>query len=110
MNQNYSIKHWYGTLSLAPFILLFMGESYFSFSIESIKDFLGLYIVFFIFSLAISFPVFIIHNVALSIFISKQTNSIVTKVILISLTVVGIMGILLVLGGSSMTRIIMSYS
>ena len=87
-NQDYSFKHWMGTLLFAPLLLLFYDLD------SSVASFLMIYSVYFLFSLIFSLPVFILHYFILTILIARQVNPWLSKTILIVLTILGIVGLL----------------
>ena len=90
-NQDYSFKHWMGTLLFAPLLLLFYDLD------SSVASFLMIYSVYFLFSLIFSLPVFILHYFILTILIARQVNPWLSKTILIVLTILGIVGVITVI-------------
>ena len=102
MNRNYLFKHWLTTLILAPFMAAFY-EFLTNTTKGQINGLLEGYATIFIFSFFFSLPTFLIYYFVFSFLIKQNTNPSLTKVILISLTVIGIAATIFIIGGS-MTR------
>ncbi len=99
-NSVYPFKHWLSSLVVAPFIL--MVQDYFSGN-NNFSNALGIFMLFIIFGLLFSFPVFVLYFILYNFLISKMFNTIITKVILNSATIIGVFVIIKLIGGSAMT-------
>ena len=109
MNRNYSFKHWLTTLFFAPFLLT-LYELLFNPIKGQMVGLLEVYPVTLVFSLFFSLPTFIIYYFVFLHLIKKHTNPALTKLILISFTVFGIVTTETLIGGSSSMTFIFSYS
>ena len=109
MDRSYLFKHWLTTLIFAPFLptvydLLISpteGESF---------GLLDLYPIILIFSFILSIPTLIVYYFMFSYLIKRQAKPVLTKLILIILTIIGISITLLIIGGSMTMTLIYSFS
>ena len=89
MNFSYLLKHWFATLTLAPIIsevinLLFIPNS------NKILGLLEVYPITIIFGFIFSIPTYIIYYLAYYLLARKNVNIKTSKLILITLAVIGI--------------------
>lgn len=109
MNQNYAIKHWLTTLLLAPFLpsvyeLIFKPIS------GQVVGLLEVYPITLVFSFFFSLPTLFIYFFIFKKLIKQNVNPVLTKLILISLTVIGITTTILLIGGSLSLTLIFAFS
>lgn len=109
MDQNYLIKHWLTTLILAPF-LLWLYEIIFSPISGLVVGLFEVYPITFIFSFLFSLPTVIVYLLIFKLLIKQNINPALSKIILISLTVIGITSTILIIGGSLSWRLIFAFS
>ena len=109
MNVNYPFKHWLSTLLIAPFLPT-LYELVFNPIKGQIVGLLEVYPIILSFSFFFSGPTFLFYYLTFSVLKKKQSNAELSKLILISLTVVGIVITLLLIGGSLSFTFILSYS
>jgi hypothetical protein len=109
MNQNYLIKHWLTTLVLASFL-----RPLYEFILKPIPGqivgLLEIYLITLIFSFLFSLPTLIIYFLTFKQLIKQNANPILTKFILISVTVIGINITVLLIGGSLSLTLIFAFS
>ena len=109
MDRSYLFKHWLTTLIFAPFLPtvydIFItpigGESY---------GLLDLYPVVLIFSFVLSIPTIIVYYFVFSYLIKLKANPVFTKLILITLTIIGIAITLLAIDGTMAMTLLYSFS
>lgn len=109
MDRSYLFKQWLTTLIFAPFLPtiydLFIhpteGESF---------GLLDLYPVILIFSFVLSIPTLIVCYFVFSYLIQLKANAVLTKLTLITLTIIGITITLLTIGGNMAITLIYSFS
>jgi len=109
MDRSYLFKHWLTTLIFSPFLptvydLLFNpveGES---------LGLLDLYPIILIFSFVLSIPTLIVYYFVFSFLIMRQANPVSTKLILITVAIIGIAITFLTIGGSMEMTLISSFS
>ena len=99
-NSAYPFKHWFSSLIVAPLIL--MVQDYFSGN-NSFSNAIGIYMLFIIFGLFFSFPVFVLYFILYNFLIGKNFKTITTKVILNFATIAGVFVTIKLIGGSAMT-------
>lgn len=108
MNQNYLIKHWLTTLVLAPF-LPSLYELIFKPISGQVVGLLEVYPIMLVFSSLFSLPTLAIYFLTFRLLIKQNADSTLTKVILISLTVTGIITIISLIGGSLSLTLILPF-
>ncbi len=109
MNKNYAIKHWLTTLLLAPFLpsvyeLIFKPIS------GQVVGLLEVYPITLVFAFFFSLPTLVIYFLIFKMLIKQNVNPVLTKIILISLTVTGITTTILLIGGSLSLTLIFAFS
>ena len=109
MNQNYLFKHWLSTLVLAPFLPSVYGLIFKPIS-GQIVGLLEVYPITLIFSFLFSLPTLLVCFFVLRLLIKRDINPVLTKFILIVLTVIGIATTIFIIGGSLSATLIFAYS
>ena len=109
MNQNYLLKHWLTTILLAPFLL-----SVYDWVIEPIPGkvigLIEIYPVFLLFAFVLSLPTVIVYYFTFRLLMNRNANPVLTKIALITLTVVGTATTILIIGGSLSKTLAFAYS
>ena len=109
MRRTYIIAHWALTLLIAPFISQAI-DFIFGINPHQVVGLLEVYPITLLFSIAFSIPTFLIYLTCFY-FLSKQdVNSIVSKFILIAVSVLGIFITQTIIKGSMSQDIIIAYS
>ena len=109
MRRTYIIAHWALTLLIAPFISQAI-DFIFGTNPHQVVGLLEVYPITLLFSIAFSIPTFLIYLTCFY-FLSKQdVNSIVSKFILIAVSVLGIFITQTIIKGSMSQDIIIAYS
>src|SRR4051812_43293946 len=109
MRRTYKYTHWALTLLIAPFTLQLI-EYFFGKEPHEVVGLTEVYPIALLFSIAFSFPTFLIYLICFS-FLSKQDiNFWVSKLILITVSVVGIFITQAIIKGSMSKDIIIAYS
>jgi hypothetical protein len=109
MKRNFILNHWLATLILAPFLPT-VYDFFFTPIQGQIVGLLVVYPITFVFSLVLSIPTLIVYYFVFWYLSKRQTNPALTKIILISLTVIGIITTILIIGGSLSMMLIYSFS
>ena len=91
MNWNYLFKHWFSTIVFTP-ILIEILEYLESKNYASIDESLLLYFLMLVFGFIFSIPTYIIYSIVYYILAKKNINNYTSKLLLITITVVGILG------------------
>jgi hypothetical protein len=109
MKQNYLFKHWLSTLVLAPF-LASVYELIFKPISGQIVGLLEVYPIVLLFSILFSLPTLLVYFFVFRVLIKQGINPLLTKFILIALTITGIATTVLLIGGSLSATLIFAYS
>jgi hypothetical protein len=109
MNWNYLFKHWFSTLLLAPIVSQIIMYIY-GVNPHKIVGLLEVYPISLIFGLFFSAPTYVLYAL-LYLYLARNTvNLKISKIILISLAVLGVITTTLIIKGSMMQDIAISYS
>ncbi len=109
MNRNYIFTHWAATLLIAPFLPT-LYDFFFNPIKGEIIGLLDVYPIILLFSFILSLPTLIIYYFVFLYLMKRNANPVLTKVILIVLTIVGIAITILIIGGSLAMTLIYSFS
>lgn len=109
-NNPYPFKHWITSLVLGPlieFIYALFYNSYFKLN----TDIISMYIMYFIFGLVFSLPVFVLYVILFNVLIKKIVSVIMIKTLLNLLTIISVFIAIKSIGGTAMTTsLCISYS
>ena len=109
MKNSYLLKHWLTTLIFAPFLPT-IYEVLFGKIKGQVVSLLEVYPISILFSLVLSIPTLVLYFFIYRYLLSKKINPNYCKIILTTLTVVGITITFLLLGGQMEMGLIFSYS
>lgn len=108
MNWSYLFKHWFGTLLIGPIISELL--MYFNYSNPTkIVGLLEVYPIAFIFSLILSTPTYILYGFVYYYLAYKKTRSDYAKLILIAFAALGVIVTTIIIKGSWMFDIGLTY-
>ena len=109
MRRIYIIVHWALTLLIAPFISQAI-DYIFGTNPHQVVGLLEVYPITLLFSIAFSIPTFLIYLTCFYFLSKQEVNSIVSKFILIAVSVLGIFITQTIIKGSMSQDIIIAYS
>ena len=109
MNKSYLILHWILTLAISPFTSQAL-DYFFGSNPHRIVGLLEVYPITFLFSIAFSLPTILIYHVLYKFLSNKKIDFRYSKLLLISISVLGITITQLVIEGSMSQEIIIAYS
>jgi len=108
MNWSYLFKHWFGTILLGPFIseiIMYISEL----NPHKIVGLLEVYPIAFLFSIIFSAPTYILYGFIYYFLASNKVKNEHSKIILISFVAIGVIITTLLIKGSWMLDIGLSY-
>ena len=105
-NNTYPYKHWLTSLAVGP--LIWLAQDFFSRGSSQI-DVIGIYMLFIIFGLFFSLPVFVLHLLLFNLLIRKTNSIFIIKTILNLITIPCIFIAIKLIGGTLMTPLLGLY-
>jgi hypothetical protein len=109
MNRAYAIKHWGFTLLLAPFISQAI-QYIWEISPDEVVGLLEIYPLTLLFSIIFSIPTFSFYLICLYLLSKHKINTGMSKLILITVTILGIFITQILIEGTMTKEIIIAYS
>jgi Sec-independent protein secretion pathway component TatC len=100
MNNSYPFKHWFSTLIVSALVILAIDIISAN---NTLNDAVGIFVLFIIYGLFFSLPVFILYLILFSVLIRKINSEFMIKTILNATTICGVFITIKLIGGSMMT-------
>ncbi|MCD6068290.1 MAG: hypothetical protein K0S33_3116 [Bacteroidetes bacterium] len=105
-SNTYPYKHWLTSLVIVPFILL-IGDLISG--NNTLNNALAVFVLFILFGLVCSFPVFAIYLLVFNVLIRKTNSVFIIKAILNVITIAGVFITVKLIGGTMMTVVLAAY-
>lgn len=109
-NNPYPFKHWITSLVLGP-LFEFIYALFYNSNFKLSTDIISIYILYLIFGLVFSLPVFVCYLILFNVLIKKRVSTKMIKILLNLLAIVSMFFLIKSIGGTAMTTsLCISYS